>query len=125
MASDLIGMSFSWKAGTGWYVPVRGPAGSTHLEPRRAWMPCGRFWKNEAVKKVGHNLKYDLLVMRQAGVNVRGVEVDSMIAAFLLDPSRMQYGIDRLALDMLNFRKVPTSDLIGRANPRFPWKRWI
>ena len=52
--------------------------------------------------------------MRQAGVEVRGVALDTMIAAFVLDSSRMQYGIDRLALDYLNIRKVPTSDLIGK-----------
>jgi DNA polymerase-1 len=113
MASDLIGMSFSWKEGTGWYVPVRGPIGSTHLTPEQAIKALKSILENESVKKVGHNLKYDLLVMREAGVNVRGVELDSMIAAFLLDPSRMQYGIDRLALEMLDFRKIPTSELIG------------
>jgi DNA polymerase-1 len=66
------------------------------------------------VKKVGHNIKYDLLVMRQSGLDMRGVELDSMIAAFLLDSSRMQYGIDRLAMELLNFRKVPTVDLLGK-----------
>src|SRR5204862_6912429 len=67
-----------------------------------------------AVRKVGHNIKYDLLVMRQAGINLRGIELDSMVAAFLIDSSRMQYGIDRLAMDLLNFKKVPTTDLIGK-----------
>ncbi len=52
------------------------------------------------VKKVGHNLKYDILVMREAGVDVRGVEMDSMIAAFLIDSSRNQYGIDPLAMQL-------------------------
>jgi DNA polymerase I len=113
MASDLIGMSFSWKPETGWYVPVRGPQGSTHPDAPTALKALRPILEDESIKKVGHNLKYDLLVMRQTGMNVRGVEVDSMIAAFLLDPSRMQYGIDRLALEFLNFRKVPTSELIG------------
>ncbi len=106
-------MSFSWKHGTGWYVPVRGPTGSSHLSPEDAIKGLRPILEDAGVKKVGHNLKYDLLVMREAGVNVRGVELDSMIGAFLLDPSRMQYGIDRLALEFLNFRKIPTSELIG------------
>jgi len=66
------------------------------------------------IKKVGHNLKYDMLVLRQLGVDVRGVSMDSMIAAFVLDAGRMQYGIDRLALDMLKFRKIATDELIGK-----------
>jgi DNA polymerase-1 len=113
MASDLIGMSFSWKHGTGWYVPVRGPSGSVHLDPDQALKGLRPILEDPSIKKVGHNLKYDLLVMREAGVSIRGVELDSMISAFLLDPSRMQYGIDRLALELLNFRKIPTSELIG------------
>src|SRR5436305_10030670 len=52
--------------------------------------------------------------MKQVGVNVKGVVLDSMIAAFLLDASRSQYGIDPLAEAVLKFRKIPTVDLIGR-----------
>jgi len=114
MSSSLIGMSFSWKAGTGWYVPVAGPAGSTHLDAKPVLSALRPILQDPSVRKVGHNLKYDLLVMRQAGLEVRGVELDTMIGAFLLDPSRLQYGIDRLALELLHFRKVPTSDLIGK-----------
>ena len=52
--------------------------------------------------------------MRLAGITLAGVTVDTMVAAFLLDASRMQYGIDRLALDLLNFRKVATVELLGK-----------
>src|SRR5690606_36440515 len=67
-----------------------------------------------AVAKVAHNAKYDVMSMRRFGIDVQGVEMDTMLAAFVLDASRMQYGIDRLALDLLNFRKIPTEDLIGK-----------
>jgi DNA polymerase I len=114
MSSSLIGMSFSWKPGTGWYVPVAGPMGSTYLPMADVLAGVKPILEDPKIAKVGHNLKYDLLVMRQAGVDVRGVQLDTMIGAFLLDPSRMLYGIDRLALEMLNFRKVATSELIGK-----------
>jgi len=61
--------------------------------------------------------------MKQAGVDVRGVEMDSMVAAFVLDAGRMQYGIDRLALDLLNFKKVPTVDLIGKGRNQLSMDR--
>jgi DNA polymerase-1 len=114
MSSNLVGMSFSWKARTGWYLPVMGPAGSQFLDREQTLKQLKPILEDASIGKVGHNLKYDLLVMREAGVDVRGVELDSMIAAFLLDASRMQFGIDRLALDLLNFRKIPTSELIGK-----------
>jgi DNA polymerase-1 len=112
--SRLVGMSFSWQPRRGYYVPVRGPTGSTHLSPEFTLPALGPILEDARVKKVGHNIKYDISVMRQAGITVRGVALDSMIAAFVLDAGRMQYGIDRLALDLLHFKKIPTSDLIGK-----------
>jgi DNA polymerase-1 len=114
MNSELVGMSFSWEAHRGYYVPVRGPEGCAILPCDRVLAALKPILEDRTIGKVGHNIKYDLLVMRQAGVDVRGIELDSMIGAFLLDASRMQYGIDRLALDLLRFRKVPTVELIGK-----------
>jgi len=121
--AKLVGMSFSWEAGTGYYVPVCGPTGSEYLPCEQVFPALRPVLENPKVKKVGHNIKYDLLVMKQAGVEVRGVVMDSMIAAFLLDAGRMQYGIDRLALDLLNFKKVPTTDLIGKGKNQLTMDR--
>ena len=114
MKSNMIGMSFSWASGTGYYVPVAGPVGSEHLPLERVLRDVKPILEDTAIAKVGHNIKYDLLVMKQLGVNVRGVILDSMIAAFLLDSSRNQYGMDALAESVLQFKKIPTSDLIGK-----------
>ena len=114
VGSRLVGMSFSWEHGRGYYLPLCGPAESLLLPCEGVLAALKPILCDPEVKKVGHNIKYDLLVMRENGLDMRGVELDSMIAAFLLDSGRMQYGIDRLAMDLLNFRKVPTVDLIGK-----------
>lgn len=121
--SNLIGMSFSWKPGQGFYVPVRGPEGSIHLETGRVLRDLKPILEDESIKKVGHNLKYDLMVMHQAGVELKGIELDSMVAMFLVDSSRLQYGIDRLALELLNFRKVATVELIGKGKQQIGMDR--
>jgi DNA polymerase-1 len=123
MNSNLIGISFSWEHGTGYYVPVCGPPGSQVLTCERVVAALRPILEDPSVKKVGHNIKYDLLVMRQAGIDLRGIEMDSMIAAFLIDSSRMQYGIDRLAMDLLRFKKVPTTDLIGKGKTQISMDR--
>jgi DNA polymerase-1 len=123
MNSNLIGMSFSWKAGQGFYIPVRGPAGSEHLDCDRILRDVKPILEDQTIKKVGHNIKYDLLVMRQAGVELKGIEMDSMVAMFLIEPGRMQYGIDRLALELLNFRKVATAELIGKGKQQITMDR--
>jgi DNA polymerase-1 len=114
MRSNLVGMSFSWEKGKGYYVPVRAPEGQMHLPIDRVLPALKPILQDPKIAKVGHNIKYDLLVMRNLGVDIQGVVLDSMVAAFLLDASRMQYGIDRLALDMLNFKKVATIELLGK-----------
>ena len=123
MQSNLIGLSLSWQAGSGFYVPVRGPEGSSHLPRQRVLDALRPVLENPSVGKVGHNIKYDLLVMRQAGVELRGIVMDTMVAAFLLDASRMQYGIDSLARDLLNFRKIATEELIGRGRSQVSMHR--
>jgi len=113
MSAELVGMSFSWRAGSGFYVPVRGPAGSTVLPVQRVLEALRPVLEDAAIGKVGHNIKYDMLVMRRAGAELRGIVMDTMVAAFVLDSGRTQYGIDALARDLLGFRKIATAELIG------------
>ncbi len=119
----LVGLSFATRPGCGWYVPVRGPLGSRHLPAEAVLAELKPLLEDPKLAKVGHNLKYDMQVMRTAGVKLRGITTDTMLAAFVLDASRMQYGIDRLALDLLNFRKIPTADLIGKGKNQLTMDR--
>lgn len=114
MNSEMIGLSVSWQEGKGFYIPVRGPAGSETLPVDLVVGAIKPILEDPKVGKVGHNIKYDLLVMRNLGVELRGITLDTMVAAFLLDASRNTYGIDALARDLLRFQKIPTSDLIGK-----------
>lgn len=123
MRSNLIGMSFSWRAGTGYYVPVRGPSGSSFLPPDAVLPRLKPILENASIGKIGHHIKYDLLVMRNAGIDVRGVRLDTMVAAFVLDAGRNSYGIDALARDLLRFEKVPTSDLIGKGKSQISMEK--
>jgi DNA polymerase-1 len=114
MQSSLVGISYSWKPRTGYYVPVKGPAGCKLVDCDRVVRELKPVFEDPTIKKVGHNLKYDIQVMRQAGIEVRGVVLDTMIAAFLLDSSQLRYNINDLALQLFNFRKIDTSELIGK-----------
>ena len=112
--SDLVGMSFTWAEGTGHYLPVKGPEGSTVL-PREAALAAVRpILEDPKIGKIGHNIKYDQLVMRRVGIDLQGIALDTMIAAFLIDASRNTYGMDKLSADLLNYQPIPITDLIGK-----------
>jgi DNA polymerase-1 len=114
MQGALVGMSFSWEPRVAYYVPVKGPAGCQLLDCDRVFAAIKPIFEDPKIEKVGHNLKYDIQVMKQAGIDVRGVVLDTMIAAFLIDASRMRYNINDLALELFNFRKIDTDELIGK-----------
>ncbi len=113
VGSGLVGMSFSWEPNTGYYLPTKGPMGATVLDEAKAIEAVKPFLENPKVGKIGHHIKYDLLVMRGHGVDVRGVIADTMLMAFLLDAGRNTYKLDDLAKDLLNYTCIPIKQLIG------------
>ena len=123
VTAKLVGMSFSWESGSGYYVPVCGPRDQQILPCEDTLAALRPILEDPSIEKVGHNIKYDLLVMRNAGIEMRGVVLDSMIGAWLIDAGRMHYGIDRLAIDLLQFRKIPTTDLIGKGRMQITMDR--
>ncbi len=117
MRAELCGLSFAVTAGRAWYVPVRSPDCAGHLDERAVLDALRPIIEDAAKLKVGHNLKYDLLVLRRAGVELRGLasagSCDTMVASYLLDASRSSHSLDALSLAMLSRANVSIKDLIG------------
>jgi len=111
-AADLVGISIAWEPCTGYYIPVRGIGETVSEDAVRKYL--GQIFKNEKIRKCGQNLKYDIAVLMSVGIEVAGIDFDTMLASFVLDSSRRSHGLDALALDLLHYRKIPTRDLIGK-----------
>ena len=73
------------------------------------------------VKKTAQNAKYDLLVLRQAGVRLQGLDFDTMLASYVLDPGRRSHGLDVLALEFLDHTMTSYSDLCGKGRSAIPF----
>ncbi len=108
----IVGLAFSWSTGTGFYLPLRSHWGET-LPPESTIERLRPILEDAAVGKCGQNLKYDMQVLRAAGIELRGVEDDSMVASYLLHPERSGHSLDALAKDLLDHETIPISKLIG------------
>ncbi|MBN1818760.1 MAG: DNA polymerase I, partial [Sedimentisphaerales bacterium] len=114
MRAELVGMSFSWQAGKAWYLAIRAPLGQKHLEIASVRKQIGPVLADAGVKKVGQNIKYDMLVLEGAQMPVSGIHFDTMVASYCLDADRSSHGMDSMARDYLGIQTIPLSSLIGK-----------
>lgn len=113
--AKLCGVSLSWQAGHGVYLPTLSPHPEEHLDTATVIAALKPILEDERLPKCGHNLKFDAQVLLREGVHLRGVVFDSMLASILLDPAQSGHKLDNLALTHLHYRMIPISDLIGAA----------
>ncbi|MEM1042594.1 MAG: DNA polymerase I [Bacteroidota bacterium] len=109
MHAELVGVSLAQREKAAVYVPTPLPDGTATPKTLDALRPA---LENADLPKVGHNVKYDLVVMRRHGVAVGGPVFDTMIAHYLLNPEA-SHKLDDVASFHLNYRPQPISDLIG------------
>lgn len=117
MRADLVGMSFCWEAGRAFYLPVRSPLGQKHLNLGEVQKRIGPILADPKRYKIGQNLKYDLMVLENAGMPValeEGKAFDTMVASYLLAADRMNHSLDSLARDYLKMETIPIEALIGK-----------
>jgi DNA polymerase-1 len=133
LRSEIVGLSFAWAPSEAVYVPLNcdppifgtGPAvrreiegslfaGGVRCRDTEAVLDRLRpVLEDPSVPKTGQNLKYDWLVLRSHGVEMRGMAFDTMVADFCLDPDGRKHDLDSMALAWLGVRKTPTSELLG------------
>jgi DNA polymerase-1 len=113
MRADLVGMSFSWQPERAFYLAVKAPLGSKHLEIDAVRQKLAPILADESVKKIGQNIKYDMLVLRNAQMPVKGIYFDTMVASYCLDPGR-SHSMNNMAADFLGYECIPISSLIGK-----------
>ena len=107
--SELVGIAFSWEAGKGYYlsIPEEKEKALEILEPMKV------FFENQEIKKIGHNLKYDLKVLKNYNINVKGQLFDTMVAHYLINPD-MRHNMDILAETYLKYSPKSITELIGK-----------
>ncbi len=114
MTARLVGISFSVTDNVGYYVPVGHNEARDQLPLERLQQVLNPILSNEAILKVGHNIKYDLIILMNHGFEVRGEFFDTMIAGWLLDPASNGLGLKTMARTLLGSEMTEIEALIGK-----------
>jgi len=109
LEAELIGMSFSYKKGLAYYIPIS----ENRAEAQETIELFRPFFDDENVLKIAHNLKYDYKVLQNYNIEVKGKIFDTMIAHYLLNPDG-RHGMDYLSEMYLDYKPVSIESLIGK-----------
>lgn len=112
----LVGMSFSLEPGEAFYLPLRheGPDAPRQIPVSRALAVLRDVLESPRILKSGQNIKYDAIVLRREGLELGGIDRDSMVLSYLLEPNWGKHGLDRLASTYLQKAKIPYEEIAGR-----------
>jgi DNA polymerase-1 len=114
MTADLVGISFSFQAHTGFYVPVGHTDDTPQIGKTEVLRILGPVLADPKQHKAGQNIKYDMIVLARYGMPLNGVTFDSMIASYLLNPTRRGHGLDQIALDLFGYKMVSYEEITGK-----------
>ncbi len=107
--AKIVGVAFSWEAGKGYYVPL--PKDKTQAQSTMEQLRP--FFENEKIEKIGQNLKYDVKVLMNYQISLKGEIFDTMLAHYIINPD-MRHNMDVLAETYLNYSPMPIEKLIGK-----------
>ena len=141
LEAELLGISFSWKKGEAYYIQTRNAQRLTYSVAMQSSLFGGEknkrdkqekndnqqtglnlkfvtenlkpIFEDKKITKICHNAKFDIEVMISNGVNPQGVNFDTMIASYLLNPGSRQHGLDLVTFKYLNYTKISKDDLLG------------
>ncbi|MBM3184102.1 MAG: DNA polymerase I, partial [Chlamydiae bacterium] len=109
MRAELVGIGLAKKGSDVWYIPFNGKLGQ-----EKALSALKELFKSPRLKVFGHNIKYDLHVLQNAGFSLPEISFDTLVASYLLNPQSRRHNLDELTLEKFQKQKIAITDLIGK-----------
>ncbi|MGD2149242.1 MAG: DNA polymerase I [Desulfobacterales bacterium] len=116
MKAELVGLSFSMKTDEAFYIPLAHdyPDVPDQLELNAVLNILKPVLENPDIKKIGQNIKYDWIVLKHYDINLAGVIFDTMLASYLINPSKRAHNLDQIALDFLDHKTTTYEEVAGK-----------
>jgi DNA polymerase-1 len=120
MRAELVGLSFAIAPHEAYYIPcghryLGAPAQMACRDVLAALKPI---LENPAIGKIGQNIKYDWMVLSRHGVDLQGVCFDTMVASYLLNPSKRSHSLDQIAMDFLGHKTITYAEVVGKGSKK-------
>ncbi|HHP7233353.1 MAG TPA: DNA polymerase I [Desulfobacterales bacterium] len=121
MRARLVGLSFALQADEAFYVPCAhvGADAAGQIPLEAALESLRGILQDDSIRKTGQNIKYDWLVLSRHGIELAGVEFDTMLASYLINPSKRAHNLDQIALDFLNHKTTTYAEVVGKGGGTF------
>ena len=113
--ADIVGISFATGNDRAYYIPISHSylGAPEQLPIEKVKEVLAPLLSDPCLPKFGQNIKYDLLVLKRKGIGVKGTAFDTMVASYLLDPSRRSHSLDALALEYLHHKMISYKEVTG------------
>ena len=112
----LVGISLAVEPGHAFYLPLRHDySGAPEQLPKEtSFRLLKDVLAHPRIKKIGQNIKYDYIVLRREGISLKGIDLDTMILSYLLEPNWGKHNLEKLALNYLQVQKIPYESVAGK-----------
>ena len=125
MRAEIVGLSFSFQAHQAFYLPVGHayPGAPRQLDRKEVLQALGPLLEDAKLKKYGQNIKYDYILLANAGIHLQGIACDTMVASYLLNPSKHNHSLEELAREYLDHQVTTYADVAGSGAKAIPFSQ--
>ena len=121
MIAELVGISFSIEPEKAYYIPLAHsyPGTPKQLSKEYVLGKLKMLLENPEIKKTGHNIKYDLIVLKNESINLKGIAFDTMLASYLLNPNKTNHNLEDVSMTYLSIKKLSFNDITDKGKKNF------
>ena len=121
VTAELVGISLSADPAKAYYIPLtHSYSGAPEQLPKKYALEQLRpILENPGIKKTGHNIKYDLIVLKNEGIVLQGIVFDTMLASYLLNPNKSNHNLEDACMDYLGLKKLSYNDVTNKGKLNF------
>ncbi len=121
MTADLVGISLSVTPDIAYYIPITHeyPGVPGQLSKKYVVGKIKEILEDPGIRKIGHNIKYDLIILKNEGIDMQGITFDTMLASYLLNPNKPNHNLTDVSMEYLGIKKLSFGDVVTKDKKDF------